>query len=269
LNSQRAFLRLKSNHEEERDSRERYKQMARGRQRAVHLLNEAILSSLRTRGLENFRIMVRVYKNLVGLSKTLSKVELCGPEKRSLAPFAARFKRSNELFSFLDAGELKENAEYKIRVLSRHFVDNTQFRHIYLAGCHDVGCINELISHRNNRNKVTLVRNHATRSGFTKLGMRIEDFPGILRTTLTGSTSSQPYKTPSPSLEAPSASSVADKFKASLAITSKNDSTNMATPVPIRCQTKKQQWSSWFTGSQFDELQLPQCCTRIKILFDK
>lgn len=229
-----SYKRLKSDYEEERDSRERYKQMARGQernpfvlvlvdgdgyifdddlvsngaeggQRAAHLLNDAILSSLRARGLENCRIMVRVYTNLVGLSKTLSRIKLCGAEKRSLAAFAANFTRSNELFDFVDAGELKENADSKIRALFRQFVDNTQCRHIYFAGCHDVGYINELIPHRNNREKVTLVRNYATHPEFTKLGMRIEDFPGIFRTTPVDATSNtQPYKAPTPANKAPS-----------------------------------------------------------------
>lgn len=218
---------MKSDYEEERDSRERYKQMARGQernpfvlvlvdgdgyifdddlvsngaeggQRAAHLLNNAILASLRTRGLENCRIMVRVYTNLVGLSKTLSKIKLCGPEKRSLAAFAANFTRSNGLFDFVDAGELKENADSKIRALFRQFVDNTQCRHIYFAGCHDVGYINELIPYRNNREKVTLVRNYATHPEFTKLGMRLEDFPGIFRTTPVDPSNTQPYKAPIP-----------------------------------------------------------------------
>ena len=237
-----SYKRLKSDYEEERDSRERYKQMARGQernpfvlvlvdgdgyifdddlvssgaeggQRATHLLNKAILSSLQTRGLENCRIMVRVYTNLVGLSKTLSKIKLCGPEKRSLAAFAANFTRSNELFDFVDAGELKENADSKIRAMFRQFVDNTQCRHIYFAGCHDVGYINELIPHRNNRDKVTLVRNYATHPEFTKLGMRIEDFPGIFRTTPV-EFSNAPYKAPIPVNRAPSISDISEQPKA-------------------------------------------------------
>ena len=132
-----SYKRLKSDYEEERESRERYKQMARGQernpfvlvlvdgdgyifdddlvsngaeggQRAAHLLNESIMASMRMRGLENCRVMVRVYTNLVGLSKVLSRVKLCGAEKRSLAAFAANFTRSNELFDFVDAGYLLE-----------------------------------------------------------------------------------------------------------------------------------------------------------------
>lgn len=238
-----SYKRLKSDYEEERDTREKYKQMARGQernpfvlvlvdgdgyifdddlisngaeggQRAAHLLNDAILSSLRKRGLENCRIMVRVYTNLVGLSKTLSRIKLCGAEKRSLAPFAANFTRSNELFDFVDAGELKENADSKIRALFRQFVDNTQCRHIYFAGCHDVGYINELIPHRNNREKVTLVRNYATHPEFTKLGMRIEDFPGIFRTTPIDASGVQPYKAPIPANKTPSISSIPEQPRA-------------------------------------------------------
>ena len=151
------YKRLRSDYEEERDSRERYKRMARGQernpfvlvlvdgdgyvfdddlvsngidggQRAAQLLNDAVKSSLRGRGLEHCRIMVRVYANLSGLSKAMSKVKLAGPEKRSLAPFVASFNRSNDLFDFVDAGELKENADFKIRALFRQFVDNPQCR---------------------------------------------------------------------------------------------------------------------------------------------
>ena len=138
------YKRLRSDYEEERDSRERYKQMARGQERnpfvlvlidgdgyvfdddlisngaeggqkAAGLLNDMVKNSLRSRGLDHCRIMVRVYANLAGLSKALSKAKLAGPEKRSLAPFAANFNRSNDLFDFVDAGELKENADFKIR----------------------------------------------------------------------------------------------------------------------------------------------------------
>ena len=239
-----SYKRLKSDYEEERESRERYKQMARGQernpfvlvlvdgdgyifdddlvsngaeggQRAAHLLNESIMASMRMRGLENCRVMVRVYTNLVGLSKVLSRVKLCGAEKRSLAAFAANFTRSNELFDFVDAGELKENADSKIRALFRQFVDNTQCRHIYFAGCHDVGYINELLPHKNNREKITLVKNYATHPEFTRLGMRLEDFPGIFRTTPVdpSSASNQPYKVPSTPSKIPASTGTPDQAK--------------------------------------------------------
>lgn len=68
--------------------------------------------------------MVRIYANLAGLSKAAAKAKLCGFDKRALAPFVASFNRSNDLFDFVDAGELKENADFKIRAM---FVSQAQY----------------------------------------------------------------------------------------------------------------------------------------------
>lgn len=126
--------------------------------------------------------MVRIYANLAGLSKAVSKVGLAGPEKRSLAPFVANFNRSNGFFDFVDAGELKENADFKIRSLFRQFVENTQCRHIYFAACHDVGYLSELLNYASQRDRITLVRNYAFHKEYAKLGLRTEEFTGIFKT---------------------------------------------------------------------------------------
>ena len=233
------YKRLKSDYEEERDSRERYKQMARGQernpfvlvlidgdgyifdddlissgaeggQRAAHLLNETVKESLRHRGLENCSIMVRIYANLSGLSKTLSKVKLAGPEKRSLAPFVANFNRSNELFDFVDAGELKENADYKLRAMFRLFAENAQCKHIYFAGCHDVGYISELTPYVGNRDRITLVRSTTFHQEFSKLGMRTESFQNIFRLTPLDPFAPTPSKTLPTRAAEPSATITSD-----------------------------------------------------------
>jgi hypothetical protein len=109
-----SYKRLKSDYEEEREARERYKQLARGQERnpfvlvlidgdsyvfdehliragadggkqAAKVLQDAVKNSLRFRGLEHCRIMVRIYSNLAGLSKACYKAGAqCGPEKRSM-----------------------------------------------------------------------------------------------------------------------------------------------------------------------------------------
>ena len=202
--------RLRSDYEEERDSRERYKQLAKGQERnpfvlvlvdgdgyvfdddlvnsgaeggqeAARILNDTIKFSLRQRGLEHCSIMVRVYANLVGLSKSLSRAKLIGAEKRSLAPFVASFNRSNELFDFVDAGEFKENADSKVRAMFRQFVDNSQCKHIFFAGCHDVGYLTELTQYSSQRERITLVRATSFHPQFSKLGLRTEEFPNIFR----------------------------------------------------------------------------------------
>lgn len=206
------FRRLKSDYEEERDAREKYKQMARGSERAAFILvlidgdgyvfddnflssgteggqaagqhlNLTIQRSLASRGLDsNCNIMVRVYTNLAGLSEAASKAGICGAEKRALSPFAASFTRSNDLFDFVDAGDLKENADFKIRAMFRQFVNNPSCKHIFFAGCHDVGYVAELTPYRDHSEKITLVRTHAFHHQFSNLGLRIEEFHGVFRT---------------------------------------------------------------------------------------
>ncbi|KPM38854.1 hypothetical protein AK830_g7691 [Neonectria ditissima] len=209
-----SYKRLKSDYEEEREGRERYKQLARGHERnpfalvivdgdgyvfnesyvaegeeggvkAAKQLNDAIQLSLRQKGLESCEVMVRVYANLVGLSKCLSKNGLCGAEKRSLASFTSGFNRSYGLTDFVDAGELKENADHKMKAMLRLYADNAQCKHIYFAACHDVGYVADLTPYRGNVGLFTLIRTPSLlfHNEFNKLAMNIEEFPGVFRTT--------------------------------------------------------------------------------------
>lgn len=59
--------------------------------------------------------MVRIYSNVLGLSKSLARVGLVGNEARSLSHFTASFTRSEDLFDYVDAGDKKEGADHKIR----------------------------------------------------------------------------------------------------------------------------------------------------------
>ncbi|KAI7236673.1 hypothetical protein KC330_g3599 [Hortaea werneckii] len=206
------YNRLRSDYEEERDTRERYKQMARGHERdpfvmvlvdgdgyvfnddfvssgaeggrkAAQSLKDNINQSLRWKGLEGCRIMVRVYANLVGLSKSLAKAGLVGKEKRSLATFAASFTQSNDLFDFVDAGESENSANFKIRASFRHSVNNAQCKHIFFVGCHDAGYIDELAPYSSDRERITLVGSGTVHHEFTKVGLRIENFPMLFRST--------------------------------------------------------------------------------------
>ncbi|EME48352.1 hypothetical protein DOTSEDRAFT_29815 [Dothistroma septosporum NZE10] len=206
------YQRLESNSEEEQQDREKYKILARdqeqnlfvlvlvdgdgyvfddddlvssraeGGQRAAHLLNTAVTQSHQAKGLAECLIKLRIYANLIGLSKALSKMKLAGSEKRLLAPFVADFNRSNRPFEFVDAGELKENADFKIRSLVHLYAENAQCKHIYFAGCHDVGYINDLIQYTKTHNRITLVRTKvANHLEVAKVGLPSEEFPNIFR----------------------------------------------------------------------------------------
>ncbi|EWZ32715.1 hypothetical protein BFJ63_vAg4572 [Fusarium oxysporum f. sp. narcissi] len=206
------YKRLKSDYEEEREGRERYKQLARGQERnpftlvvvdgdgyifderfvkdgeeggsrAAKQLNDTIKDSLRRKGLESCEVMVRVYANLTGLSKALCKNGLAGAEKRSFSSFTAGFNRSYGLADFIDAGELKENADFKVKAILRLYADNAQCKHIYFAACHDVGYLSDLIPFRGNRERFTLIRTPSVlfHKEFDRLGMNIEELPGVFR----------------------------------------------------------------------------------------
>ncbi|EME38706.1 hypothetical protein DOTSEDRAFT_180554 [Dothistroma septosporum NZE10] len=207
----RDYQRLQADYDEARDSRDNYKRLSKGADRdpfvlvlvdgdgyvfnddlisggieggskAAQQLENAMKRSLMVKGLEDCRILVRVYANLSGLSRAGSKEKLCGAEKRSLGAFAASFNRSNDLFDFVDAGEQKDSVSLKLRAQFRQFVDNAQCRHIFFAGCHDIGYMSDLTKHANKHDRITLLRNHAFQEEFHQLGLPDEQLlPNVFR----------------------------------------------------------------------------------------
>lgn len=206
------YKRLKSDYEEERDARERYKQLARDQERnpfvlvlvdadgyvfhddfirasddggslAAQRLNDTVRDSLRRKGLEHCSVVIRAYGNVAGLSKALAKAGLIGAHSRSLAPFIANFNRSYPLTDFVDAGELKENADFKLRGLLRLYAENAQCKHIYFAACHDAGYVSELTQYRNRHERFTLIKTSGLyfHDEFSKLGLPVEELPGVFR----------------------------------------------------------------------------------------
>jgi hypothetical protein len=145
--------------------------------------------------------MVRIYANLKGLSQTLARqgVGLCGNESRSLAPFACSFTRAQDFFDFVDAGEGKERADFKINgtclvnmqnlyssvtEIFRLFVDNPQCKHIFFAGCHDSGYVNTLTPHTKSAGeRITLIRGSYFWHEFGSLGLQVLELPTVFRST--------------------------------------------------------------------------------------
>lgn len=219
------YRRLRSDYEEEKESREKYKKLARGQERnpfvlvlidgdgyifddtlikagadggvrAANLLHAAIKDRLIRfgRDADECRIMVRVYCNLAGLSRALARAGLSGNEARSLAPFSASFTRAQELFDFVDAGDKKENADFKIREMFRLFADNSQCKHIFFAGCHDSGYLSLLSPFTGKTDRISLIRGSYFSPELQALGLRIEDMPNIFRTyPLEGYENIRPY----------------------------------------------------------------------------
>ncbi|KAL2260302.1 hypothetical protein VTK26DRAFT_5724 [Humicola hyalothermophila] len=186
--------RLKSDYEEEREAGEKYKQMAKDQERNPFVLvlidgdgyvfSDTLVSKRAEGGAMAAQLLnEESMPTFQGLSKALAKTGPVGGECRPLGPFIANFNRAYGLTEFVDAGELKENADFKLRALLRLYANNTQCKHIYFAACHDVGYISELTPFMGQADKFTLVRSTGVRfhDEFAKLGMGVEELRGVFR----------------------------------------------------------------------------------------
>ncbi|KAJ5628138.1 Zinc fingerCCCH-type [Penicillium lividum] len=205
---------LKSDYEEVKEGREKYKRQARGQDRnpfvlvlvdgdgylfkehflkagseggikAARELSDSVRELMHsTMGMQadSCRIMVRVYANMLGLSKVLARAGMVGHEARSLSPFTSSFTRAQDLFDFIDAAEKKEGSDFKIREMFRLFVDLQQCRHIYFAGCHDTGFGSLLTPYRGS-DRITLIKAASFHREFEDLNLPIRELPSVFMST--------------------------------------------------------------------------------------
>ncbi|EHA27401.1 hypothetical protein ASPNIDRAFT_140582, partial [Aspergillus niger ATCC 1015] len=188
---------LKSDYEEEKEAREKYKRMARGQERNPfvlvlvdgdgYLFKEHLLKAGADGGITAARILNDSIRELLHdrlghqadqcRVMSLARSGIVGQEARSLSPFTASFTRAEDLFDFVDAGDKKEGADYKIREMFRLFADNSQCKHIFFAGCHD-----------------SAANFH---SEYERLGLPVRELPALFMSTPIGGTGSPSNHTPS------------------------------------------------------------------------
>ncbi|RHZ47716.1 zinc finger CCCH domain-containing protein [Aspergillus thermomutatus] len=238
---------LKSDYEEEKANREKWKNQAKGQERnpfvlvlvdgdgylfkehlvkagseggvtAAQLMNESIRRLLQERlpdQANQCRVMVRIYSNLLGLSKTLARAGLAGFEARSLSAFTSNFTRSQDLFDFIDAGDKKEGADFKIREeMFRLFADNSQCKHIFFAGCHDTGYLSLLTPYIGKRNRITLLKAASFHPEFKTLDLPIREMPDVFMSAPLGeSQPTAPTPTPAATFASPARAPVCKHFQ--------------------------------------------------------
>ncbi|KAJ5544183.1 hypothetical protein N7494_005462 [Penicillium frequentans] len=127
---------------------------------------------------DSCQIMVRVYANILGLSKALARAGMVGHEARSISPFTSSFTRAQDLFDLVDSAEKKEGSDFKIREMFRLFVDLNQCRHIYFAGCHDTGFASFLTPYRAS-DRITLIKAASLHRDFEDLKLPIRELPSV------------------------------------------------------------------------------------------
>ncbi|KAI0380210.1 hypothetical protein F5Y04DRAFT_257721 [Hypomontagnella monticulosa] len=92
---------------------------------------------------EPWNVCVQVVLNLDGLSRKLSSIGFI-KNTNELQAFTRGFSRAQGLFSIIDVGHGKEQADYKVREMLRLMANNLQCKHIIFGPCHDKGYIVEL-----------------------------------------------------------------------------------------------------------------------------
>ncbi|KAH7044676.1 hypothetical protein B0J12DRAFT_557363, partial [Macrophomina phaseolina] len=202
---------LRSDYEEEKENREKYKRQARGQEKnpfvlllvdgdgyifkdhliknmreggisAAQLLTTEIRDRLRKMGsLDHCRIVVRIYCNLAQLSHALGRQGLCGLHARAIAPVAAAFTGAKDHFDFVDVGENPGGVGSKIEESFRLFADSGQCKHVFFAGCHDPRYLPLLSPFLGKSDRVTLIRAPAQRSEYQSLALPIDDFASVFR----------------------------------------------------------------------------------------
>ncbi|KAK7525851.1 uncharacterized protein IWZ02DRAFT_354975, partial [Phyllosticta citriasiana] len=200
------YRRLKSDFEEERDGRERYKKQARGHEKnpfalvlidgdgyifsrellsagpqggaqAAHLLRAELTNIVAKLGQpDKCEVLVRIYCNVDGLFNTL------GEEAAQIMPFMSAFNGAEPFFEFVDVYDgTSESASRKVEETFFLFAESTQCRHILFAGCHDARYMPLLSPHLGRSDRVTLLTAGKFAPEYQSLGLAQVELGPIFR----------------------------------------------------------------------------------------
>ncbi|KAL6875969.1 hypothetical protein HDV57DRAFT_502607 [Trichoderma longibrachiatum] len=201
-----SYKQLKSDYEEERDIREKYKRMAQGHggkpfvlvlvngddydfpehlvtewesggHAAAEMLKNAIMRSPRWKDLDHCEIMVRVYVNMQTWAEVLQDVLDPMNQSISVSAFAAGFNKANNLFDIVDTGDM-DKTDDKLRATLELHAASPQCKHIFFAGCFDGRYVPDLAKQTDMKEKFTLIQNPEREpcQDLLELGMNIETY---------------------------------------------------------------------------------------------
>lgn len=134
---------------------------------------------------QDWSIVVHVILNVDGLSKVLQS---CGIIRSvaELHAFGRSFARTQPLFSFIDVGFGKEQADHKVRETVRFMIRLGQCKHVFFGPCHDNGYLPVLEEYKRNTafaSRFSLISGTAPEPGFRQLGFAIDKYDDIFRTS--------------------------------------------------------------------------------------
>ncbi|KAI2628010.1 hypothetical protein GGS26DRAFT_560708 [Hypomontagnella submonticulosa] len=205
---------------------------------AAHQLRTDIKNHLKTvypdLNVEPWNVCVQVVLNLEGLSRKLYSIGFI-KSMNELQAFTRGFSRAHGLFSVIDVGYGKEQADYKVREMLRLMVNNLQCKHIIFGPCHDKGYIVELRPYQLEEtvsSRLSLLETTPAPYDFKELVFRRVKFVNVFRSEFLPE-SPIAVSTPPPSAKTVNGSSfpLTPSSPASLAIRPKEGS---KTPEPPR-----------------------------------
>ncbi|KAI1204833.1 uncharacterized protein F4807DRAFT_445888 [Annulohypoxylon truncatum] len=130
-----------------------------------------------------WNIIVQITLNLEGLSRKLEKIGFVRT-LNDLPAFTRGFSRAQGLFSIIDVGWGKEQADFKVRETLRLMVHNLQCKHIIFGPCHDRGYIVELRPYQLETSistKLSLLETTPAPRDFQELRLRRVRFGDVFR----------------------------------------------------------------------------------------
>ncbi|KAK3682251.1 hypothetical protein B0T22DRAFT_279472 [Podospora appendiculata] len=147
---------------------------------AAHQLQKEIKDFLHQNGLDTDLIFVQVVLNLEGLNKALlSTNTVKSSDPNILAKFGRGFGRAQSLFSFVDVGFGKEQADNKVRKIYEAMERNSHCKCIIFGGCHDNGYAAFLEPFRSK--KTCLLETTPTAAEFRKFSFTRLNFDTVFR----------------------------------------------------------------------------------------
>ncbi|EGS20373.1 uncharacterized protein CTHT_0022000 [Thermochaetoides thermophila DSM 1495] len=150
---------------------------------AAHILNKQLKEYFQQHpqfsGIDT--IFVQVVLSVEGLSRALhASGTLPISDYAALTKFGRGFCRAQPLFSFIDVGYGKEQADHKVRKVFEVMEKNVQCKCLILGGCHDNGYATFLESFRGN-DKICLLETTPPASDFWKFTFNRVYFPEVFR----------------------------------------------------------------------------------------
>jgi hypothetical protein len=155
---------------------------------AAHLLQAEIVKYLQDRypesNVNDWSIIVQVWLNMEGCSRKLHQAGVTTDNHTQLQSFLKQFCRAQPLFSVVDVGYGKEEADHKWREMLRVMSKVTQCKHLIYGPCHDSGSvpvIRQFAGDQAMRLRMTLLEAIPAHPKFTELGFQHLQIPSVFR----------------------------------------------------------------------------------------